>query len=109
MSRAEIGLSAFAAARATGARVIDVREPDEYAAGHVPGALLAPMARLAEVRAQLPPREPVYVICASGNRSRAAAAFLAQLGIPAYSVTGGTAAWARAGHPVAHGGGECLV
>jgi rhodanese-related sulfurtransferase len=46
---------------------------------------------------------PVYVICASGNRSLAAADYLIRTGIDARSVAGGTAAWQRAGLPVVRG------
>jgi rhodanese-related sulfurtransferase len=96
----ETDQNSFAAAHAAGATVIDVREPYEYQAGHVPGARLVPLARIAEVRPHLPKDRPVYVICASGNRSLAAADFLARDGIDAYSVAGGTGAWARAGRPI---------
>jgi rhodanese-related sulfurtransferase len=99
----EVNLNTFAAAHAGGAIVIDVREPDEYVAGHVPGARLVPLARLGQIRAELPHDEPVYVICASGNRSLAAADFLARVGIQAYSVAGGTGAWTRAGKPIVYG------
>jgi len=99
----EVSLTAFTAAHAGGAIVIDVREPYEYIEGHVPGARLVPMGRLAQLRSELPRTEPVYLICASGNRSLAAADFLAQAGIQALSVAGGTSAWLRAGKPVVRG------
>jgi len=69
----EIDPDAFAVAHAAGVVVIDVREAAEYAAGHVPGARLAPLGRLASVVPQLPRAQRVYVICASGNRSKTAA------------------------------------
>lgn len=99
----EVSLTEFAAAHAGGAFVVDVREPYEYAEGHVPGARLVPMGRLAEVRPELSRTEPVYLICASGNRSLAAADFLAQAGIQSWSVAGGTGAWLRAGKPIVRG------
>lgn len=83
--------------------VIDVREPDEYLAGHVPGARLLPMGQLAARADELDPTRPVYVICASGNRSAAMTDLLVARGFEAYSVAGGTAAWARSGRPVASG------
>jgi rhodanese-related sulfurtransferase len=46
---------------------------------------------------------PVYVICATGNRSLTAADFLARAGVDAWSVAGGTAGWQRAGHQVIRG------
>lgn len=99
----EVDQTAFLAAHGAGAVVIDVREPWEYVAGHVPGAALMPMSRLTSHVAQLPRGVPVYLICASGNRSLAAADFLVGAGIDAWSVAGGTGAWTRAGRPVVHG------
>ena len=61
------------------------------------------MGRLAQVRSDLPRTEPVYLICATGSRSLAAADFLARAGVQALSVAGGTSAWLRAGPPIVHG------
>lgn len=72
----------------------------------MPGARLVPMGRLAQIRSQLPRTEPVYLVCASGNRSLAAADFLAQAGIQALSVAGGTGGWLRAGKPMVRGARE---
>jgi rhodanese-related sulfurtransferase len=83
--------------------VIDVREPEEYVAGHVPGAQLLPLGAVWSRVADVPRGVPVYVICASGNRSLAAADFLARAGVDAWSVAGGTGAWVRAGRPVIYG------
>ena len=102
----EVDLDTFAAAHADGALVIDVREPYEYLAGHVPGAVLIPLARLPHQAGELPAGEPVYVICASGNRSWTAAQFLAQRGIDARSVIGGTGDWLASGLPVIRGARE---
>ena len=99
----EVDPDAFAVAHASGAIVIDVREPDEYVAGHVPGARLVPLARLAHVRDDLPRGEPVYVICASGNRSKSMASLLAHQGFDAITVAGGTGAWIQSGRPVTTG------
>ena len=99
----EIDLAAFAAAQSGGAVVIDVREPEEYVSGHVPGARLMPLGRLARHVAEMPPGQRVYVICASGNRSKVAADLLARAGIEAVSVAGGTGGWQRAGMPVTLG------
>ncbi|MEU7514081.1 rhodanese-like domain-containing protein [Streptomyces sp. NPDC042898] len=99
----EVDVDAFAAELAHDAFVIDVREPDEYTAGHVPGARSTPLSALGAVLGQLPGDRSVYVICASGNRSAWAAEHLATLGVDAVSVAGGTAAWARAGRPLARG------
>ena len=76
---------------AAGAVVIDVREPYEYASGHVPGALSIPM-HLVPLRVdEIPSDRDVYVICAAGNRSWQVCHYLGQRGIEATNVTGGTA------------------
>ncbi|MFE9651243.1 rhodanese-like domain-containing protein [Streptomyces sp. NPDC006365] len=94
---------AFAAAWTDGALVVDVREADEYAAGHVPGARLMPLRSVLARCDELPADRPVYVICASGNRSRTAADWMNSRGIDAYSVADGTGAWVRNGGPVVAG------
>ena len=99
----EVALSTFAAAHADGALVVDVREGAEYLAGHIPGARLIPMGQLPSRTAELPKGAPVYVICASGNRSSSMTSFLVRAGYDAWSVSGGTTAWTAAGHPVVVG------
>jgi rhodanese-related sulfurtransferase len=69
-STPEIDIEQFAQARAAGT-VVDVREHHEYAAAHVAGALLIPMGQLANRMHELDRSTPVYVICATGNRSLA--------------------------------------
>lgn len=99
----EVDVRALAAAHRDGAFVVDVRESHEYRRGHVPGARLIPLEQVRARLAELPVRGPVYVICASGNRSRTAAAWMASAGIDARSVAGGTGAWIRSGGPVVRG------
>ncbi len=99
----EVSLDQFAQAQASGATVIDVREPMEYRAGHVPGATLMPLASMPDKLDAVPRDEPVYVICATGNRSQQGSAFLRQAGIEAYSVAGGTNGWSTAGREVVAG------
>lgn len=99
----EVDIAAFARARADTVAVIDVREPFEYVIGHVPGAQLLPLSSLAARAHEIPRGRPVYLICASGNRSLLAARALARAGIDARSVAGGTTAWTAAGHPVVRG------
>lgn len=96
----EVTVDDLDAARSSGAHVIDVRESDEYAAGHVPGAQLFPLSLIPFRSHDLPVGQPVYVICASGGRSAQAAEHLAGIGIDARSVAGGTTAWVRSGRPV---------
>ena len=99
----EVSMAAFAAAHSDGAIVVDVREPGEYVGGHVPGANLVPMGHLSSRLHELPKGRPIYLICATGNRSLAMTNFLMRAGYDAYSVTGGTGAWTRAGHPIVLG------
>jgi rhodanese-related sulfurtransferase len=99
----EVSSHLFASARADGAFTIDVREPEEYVAGHVPGVRLMPVGEVPFRLAELPRTRPVYVICQSGNRSQAIADLLVRQGFDARSVSGGTAAWESLGYPVVRG------
>jgi hydroxyacylglutathione hydrolase len=85
------------------AALVDVREPEEFAGGHVPGAINLPQADLATRLGELPRDHLVFVICQGGFRSLRAAQFLSQCGFSnVASVKGGTEAW-RAG------GGELIM
>lgn len=99
----EVDLDAFAAAREVGAVVLDVRNPDEYNAGHVPGAVLIPLDELAARRDEIPSGDPLYVICAVGGRSLTATKALVDAGYQAVSVAGGTNGWIERGGPVVTG------
>lgn len=99
----EVDIPTFAEAHREQPQVVDVREPAEYVTGHVPGARLIPMGQLPARLGELDKGEPVYVVCASGNRSLAMTDFLRQAGYDARSVAGGTSGWVRAGHPVVTG------
>jgi rhodanese-related sulfurtransferase len=105
MSRAtpEITTDDLAALLPQGAVVIDVRETREYVDGHLPGAVHMPMWQVPARVTELDPKAPVYVVCATGNRSAAMTDFLAHHGFTAYSVAGGTASWARSGRAVVAG------
>ena len=83
------------------ALLVDVREDDEWAAGHAPAALHVPLGRLAQT--QLPAGLPVLAICRSGNRSATAAALLRARGVDARNVAGGMRAWQATGLPVTTG------
>jgi hydroxyacylglutathione hydrolase len=85
-------------ARPSDAAVVDVREPEEFASGHVPGAVNLPQADLATRLDEVPRDRPVFVICQGGFRSLRAAQFLSQCGLAdVASVRGGTEAWRAAG------------
>ncbi|OMF34600.1 hypothetical protein BK133_12465 [Paenibacillus sp. FSL H8-0548] len=60
--------------------IIDVREPAEYAFGHIPGAISIPLGALAKRASELDPSKDIYVICRTGNRSDMAAQALTELG-----------------------------
>ncbi len=98
----EIDVTALAAL-GDDAVVLDVREPDEYTGGHVPGAVLIPLGEVVERFDEVPQGDPLYVICHSGGRSARAAAWLEQQGVEAVNVAGGTSAWIAAGQPVVTG------
>ena len=86
-----------------GTFLVDVREPDEFAEAHVPGARSVPMGRLPDALSDADRDVPVYVICASGNRSSAMTDVLIGAGFDATNVAGGTKAWINAGHPTESG------
>ena len=88
----------------SGARVLDVREPDEWEAGHIAGALHIPLAelpgRLGELPGDLADDDRLVVVCRSGNRSGRAVAWLSQNGYGAVNLDGGMGAWAASGRPM---------
>ena len=79
--------------------VIDVREPMEYASGHISGSLNIPLSRISQ--ADLP-RGPLVLVCQSGNRSAKALSQLLQQGHPhpVADLMGGLPAWQQAGYSV---------
>lgn len=103
MAVPEIDIDTFAARHAEGVTVIDVREPDEYAEAHVPGARLIPLDEIATRAAEVPEGETVYLVCARGGRSMKAAEHLAAAGRDVVNVDGGTLAWIDGGHPTTPG------
>ena len=95
----EVDVDELAEVRAAGAPVIDVREPDEYETVHVPGAVLIPLGDVMARVHEVPRDEPVYVLCATGNRSARAVQWYRTQGIDARNVAGGTQAWVDSGKP----------
>lgn len=87
-----------------GAVLLDVREDDEWAAGHAPTATHVPLSRLHPDA--LPEGRPLLCICRSGNRSGRVVAALRTRGIDARNVAGGMGAWANAGLPVIRSDGR---
>jgi rhodanese-related sulfurtransferase len=99
----EVDLSALETAPPE-ALILDVREPEEYAYGHVPGAVNVPQGDLASRLSEIARDRPVYAICRSGVRSLRVAQFLKQVGFPdVVSVRGGTEAWRVIGKPIVAG------
>ncbi|WP_175408328.1 rhodanese-like domain-containing protein [Streptomyces sp. TRM64462] len=81
--------------------VLDVRTPGEYATGHLPGALNIPLDRVAHALADIrhaAAHRDVLVVCASGARAATACRLLADGGVTAATLAGGTGAWAAGGH-----------
>ena len=83
--------------------LLDVREDDEWTAGHAPKAVHVPMGqvsqRLEEIAAAIADR-PVHVVCRSGARSARITAYLSEIGLDAVNVDGGMKSWSGAGRPL---------
>ena len=99
MTAPEVGLDELAAALDAGVPVIDVRNPDEYATERIPGVTLIPLPELESRVDEVPKGEKVFIVCAGGVRSLAAAKALNAAGFDTVSVMGGTKAWVAEGRP----------
>ena len=86
--------------------LLDVREQDEWDAGHIEGAMHLPMGDVPARLGDLPEADPLYIVCRSGNRSGRAAAWLNAQGIDSVNVAGGMKAWAIAGKPMESASGS---
>ena len=81
--------------------LLDVREPEEYAAGHIPNITLIPSGEVAARLAELPRDKTIIVTCRTGNRSAQVADLLRDQGFTnAHNMIGGIVAWEEAGYPV---------
>lgn len=89
----------------TGAVLLDVREPQEWVAGHAPQAEHLPLAALPVAAGRCRAGDRVVVVCRSGSRARTATALLRRRGVEAWTLDGGMTAWAGAGGPVVTSGG----
>ena len=83
-----------------GALLLDVRENDEWAAGHAPDAMHIPLGEVQRRSDELPDDREVVAICGMGGRSARATAALLRQGYNVVNVAGGMKAWAAAGYPV---------
>lgn len=80
-----------------GSVLLDVRNADEWEAGHAPGAQWIPLPELEGARFRLPMNRRIVCICRSGARSERAAEALISWGFDAVNMTGGMKAWAASG------------
>jgi len=80
--------------------VLDVREPEEWAAGHVEASRWIPMGELADRQADLPEGRLLVVVCRTGARSARVTQALVAAGYDAANLVGGLEAWTQAGHAV---------
>jgi rhodanese-related sulfurtransferase len=85
---------------AVGASLLDVREPEEYDAGHAPLATSIPLGELGQRIAELPRDALIVCVCRSGVRSAAAAVALVTADFDAVNLAGGMHAWAADGLPI---------
>jgi rhodanese-related sulfurtransferase len=94
----------------TDLHLLDVREPDEWQAGHIAGAQHIPLGQLRERLGELPKGVPILAVCRHGNRSESAARGLRTLGYTVENLEGGVTAWKQAGLPLeVEGGGPGRV
>ncbi|WP_324650318.1 rhodanese-like domain-containing protein [Georgenia sp. H159] len=88
-----------------GHAVLDVREQDEWDAGHIAGATHIPLGELPDRLDELP-EEDLLVVCRSGGRSKRASAWLNHTGFTARNLDGGMRDWTAAGLPMTADGGR---
>ena len=89
-----------------GAFLLDVREDDEWNAGHAPEAVHVAMGLVSERAAEIPSDRTVLCICRVGGRSATVAGALAEAGYDVRNVGGGMLAWEADGFPVVSGSGD---
>ena len=92
-----------------GALLLDVRQDDEWDAGHAPDARHVALAELPDHVDSLDVERPIVCVCRSGGRSARAAAFLTEQGFDAVNMAGGMTAWAQAGQPLSAESGDPTV
>jgi rhodanese-related sulfurtransferase len=99
----EVQVAELDTAMQGGARVVDVREINEYVEGHVPGAVHIALSTVPDHVDAFRGEGPTYVVCRSGARSMRACEFLSQQGIDVINVAGGTLDWIASGRSVVTG------
>jgi rhodanese-related sulfurtransferase len=99
-----VSIAEAAALRDSGALLIDVREPSEWAAGHISGATLIPLGQLASRLSEVPRDRTIVTVCRTGIRAAQGRDILRQAGLTAVtSMAGGMTDWIAAGRPVVTG------
>ncbi|RRO13812.1 rhodanese-like domain-containing protein [Saccharopolyspora rhizosphaerae] len=86
-----------------GSALLDVREDDEWQAGHAPEAVHIPMSQLVERLDDIPEADQVYVVCRSGGRSAKVTAYLNANGWDAVNLERGMNGWSANGRPMVSG------
>jgi rhodanese-related sulfurtransferase len=82
-------------------QIVDVREPNEWAGGHIPDAIHIPLGQIALRQNELKRDVPIVTVCRSGHRSLNAAELLLNAGFTnVSSMAGGMIAWSKAGQPI---------
>lgn len=90
----------------SGAMLLDVRNPDEWEAGHAEGATWIPMNQIVDRQGELPSDREIVVICKTGARSSRVAEALVAAGYDAANVAGGTEGWQATGFPIVTDDGQ---
>ena len=100
-SSSEVDVATVAALPPGAVQIVDVREPDEWADGHISDAVHIPLGNLILRADELDPTRPTITVCHVGQRSLHAVGMLESIGFPdVKSLAGGMAAWERAGQPI---------
>ncbi len=86
--------------------LLDVREPEEFRAGHIAGATLIPLRELGQRVGELPRDREIICVCHSGNRSSSATRHLVSAGLNAINLRGGMIAWSYSNLPIEQGTGK---
>jgi rhodanese-related sulfurtransferase len=86
--------------------LLDVREDDEWQAGHIEGAQHIPLGQLGDRLSELPTGRHIVAVCRSGGRSAAAVRGLKTRGYDAENLDGGVTAWSKAGLALVDGAGR---
>jgi rhodanese-related sulfurtransferase len=90
---------------AAGAVMVDVREDDEWEAGHAPVAVHVPVGQVVDRMDELPTDRTIVCMCRMGGRSGSVAVHLAGVGYDVRNIAGGMQAWAAVGLPVVDASG----